>query len=154
DQTFADALSRLLTHKGYKVQVVSEASSALEALQKEEFDLVMTAVDLNGTSGLEILQSLQSRSPRTLALLVASEGSLETAVSGIRLGIQDYLLKPVHPEEVADRITSLIAMRSQAEEIQWLRRKSDEDPEFSRIIGKSRILRTVLETAKKVAATQ
>jgi DNA-binding NtrC family response regulator len=154
DQPFTDALTRLLTHKGYKVQSVSEASSALEALQKEEFDLVMTAVDLNGTSGLKILQSLQKLSPRTLALLVASEGSLESAISGIRLGIQDYLLKPVHPEEVVDRIACLIAMRSQAEEIQWLRRKGNEDSEFSGIIGKSKTLMNVLETAKKVAATQ
>jgi DNA-binding NtrC family response regulator len=154
DQPFTDALSRLLTHKGYKVQSVSAASSALEALQKEEFDLVMTAVDLNGTSGLKILQSLQKLSPRTLALLVASEGSLESAISGIHLGIQDYLLKPLHPEEVVDRIACLIAMRSQAEEIQWLRRKGSEDSEFSGIIGKSRTLMSVLETAKKVAATQ
>ena len=154
DQPFTDALSRLLTRKGYKVQAVSEASSALEALQKEEFDLVMTAVDLNGTSGLKILQNLQKLSPRTLALLVASEGSLESAISGIRLGIQDYLLKPVQPEQVVDRIDSLIAKRSRSEEIQWLRRKSNEDPEFSGIIGKSRTLMKVLETAKKVAATQ
>ena len=154
DKPFADALSELLTSRGYKVQSVSEASTALEALRKEEFDLVMTAVDLNGTSGLEILQRVQELSPRTFALLVASEGSLETAISGIRLGIQDYLLKPVNPEDVVHKIACLIATRSQAEEIQWLRRKGIADPEFTGIIGKSSALMNVLETAKKVAVTQ
>ena len=154
DPSLCESLRQLLMKGGCEVECVDNGAAAMDGLQKTDFDLVLSEVDLDGMSGLELLRHFRELSPRTLGVLMATRGSLEAAIEAIRLGAQDYLLKPVGAQEVADQLLRLLELRHQAEELQHLRRRIEKDYEFGNIIGKSKSLRDLLEIVKKVAPTQ
>lgn len=154
DDSLCESLRHLLAKEGYVVEFAKDGPAAMEALKGADPDVVLSEVDLNGVSGIELLKQAQELSPRTLWLLMATRGSIETAIEAIRHGAQDYFLKPVSVKEVADRVIHLIDLRRRAEEVQFLRRRMPRDYDFSGIIGKSKSLREVLEMVKKVAPTQ
>lgn len=154
DDSLWDSLRHLLAKEGYEVEFAKDGDAAMEALKGADPDVVLSEVDLNGMSGIELLKRAQELSPRSLWLLMAARGSLETAIEAMRHGAHDYFLKPVSVKEVADRVTHLIDHRHRAEEIQFLRRRIPTDYDFSGIVGKSKSLKEVLEMVKKVAPTQ
>ena len=154
DESLFEPLRQLLLKEGYEVEWVKDGLAALRAVKRGDLDLVLSEVDLSGVSGLELLKQAQELSPRTLGLLIAARGSLETAIEAIRHGAHDYLLKPISANEVVNRVIQLIERRHQAEEVQFLRRRVNRDYDFGEIIGKSKALRDVLEMVKKVAPTQ
>ena len=148
------SLSRLFLREGCEVEWVGNGARAMEALKRDNIDVVLSEVELSGVSGLELLKQVQELSPRTLGILMAGRGTLESAVEAIRHGAQDYFLKPVVGEEVVERVMHLVGIRDRSEEVQFLRRRVVRDYYFREIIGKSRVLRGVLEMVKKVAPTQ
>ncbi len=154
DEELGRDLSRLFMREGCEVEWVRDGVAAMEVLKRDSVDVVLSEVDLCGVSGLELLKQVQELSPRTLGLLMASRGTLESAVEAIRHGAQDYFLKPVMGEEVVERVMHLVDVRDRAEEVQFLRRRVVRDYDFREIVGKSRALRGVLEMVKKVAPTQ
>ncbi len=154
DGPFCNSLRELLLKEGYEVGWACDAKAVMEAVKGGDVDLLLSEVDLDGASGLELLKRARELSPRTLGVLMASEGSLETAIGVIRAGALDFFLKPVPPKEVVDRIVNLIELRHRAEEVQFLRRRVDVDYGFPEIIGKSRTLRDLLDIVRRVAATQ
>ncbi|MBI4525571.1 MAG: sigma-54-dependent Fis family transcriptional regulator [Deltaproteobacteria bacterium] len=154
DEGWGKELGMFFMREGYEVECAREGSTALEVLRRDSIDVLLSEVDLEGVTGLQLLRQAQEISPRTLAVLMAGRGSLESAVEAIRLGAQDYFLKPVGVAEVAERIIHLMDMRHRAEEVQFLRRRLVREYDFREIIGKSRALREVLEMVKKVAPTQ
>ncbi|MBI3001107.1 MAG: sigma-54-dependent Fis family transcriptional regulator [Deltaproteobacteria bacterium] len=154
DGSFSEALLALLSKEGFEMQKAQDPPAILEALQGRDIDLALLEVDLRQGAYLELLRQAQELSPRTLVVLIASQPSVETAIAAIRHGAQDYFLKPVPPEEVANRIIQLIELRHQAEEVQFLRRRVHRDYEFLDVIGKSKSLKDLLGIVTKVAPTQ
>ncbi|MFQ5903318.1 MAG: response regulator, partial [Candidatus Binatia bacterium] len=119
DEPLCDSIRGLLVKEGYEVEWVRDGVAAVEALKRGDLDLVLSEVDLPGLDGLELLKLAQELSPRTLGIVMAARGSLETAMGAIRQGAQDYFLKPISASEVADRVIHLIDLRHQAEEVQF-----------------------------------
>lgn len=154
DPSLCESLRQLLAKGGCELEYAGNGPAAMEQLQKGDFDLVLSEADLDGVSGLEVLRHLREFSPRTLEVLIAGPGSLETAVEAFRLGVQDYLMRPVRPQDVADQLLRLLELRHQAEELQHLRRRVVKDHDFGNIVGKSKSLKDLLEMVKKVAPTQ
>lgn len=154
DEALSESLLGLLGKEGFEVEKAQHGFAAQEAIRAGEIDLALLEVDLPQANCLELLKQAQELSPRTLVVLAASRPSVETAVAAIRHGVQDYFLKPVRAEEVANRIIQLIELRQQAEEVQFLRRRVQRDYEFQEVIGKSKVLKDVLGIVKKVAPTQ
>ncbi|MFQ5682726.1 MAG: sigma-54-dependent transcriptional regulator [Candidatus Binatia bacterium] len=152
--SLCEPLRQLLVAVGHDVEWARDGNAAVEAVKNRDVDLIVSELDLPEVGGLDLLKQARNLSPRTLGLLVASRGSLETAIEAFREGAQDYLLKPVSANEVADRVVQLIDIQQRAEDIQSLRRRIHREQDFREIIGRSKALRDVLEVVKKVAPTQ
>ena len=154
NEEFCEHLRKRLVEQGYEVAWVQDSGAACDFLRHNDLDLILSAVDLPGIGGLDLLRQALELSPRTLRILIGDRSSFETAIEALRQGIHDYLLKPIPAPRVAERVTHLLQHRHQAEEIQSLRRRAHRDYEFGAIIGKSKVLKDVLEVVKKVAPTQ
>ncbi|MEK3721155.1 response regulator [Paenibacillus sp. FSL H8-0034] len=85
------------------VEVAGEAYDGLEALQfaaKEPIDLVLTDINMDGMDGLELAKTLKERMPHIRIIILSGYDDFEYARRALRLGIEDYLLKPVDIEEL------------------------------------------------------
>lgn len=154
DSSFRESLCGSLAKEGYEVEGVGEGKAALDAIKRGDLDLIIGDVNLPGVGCLDLLQSAQDLSPRTMVILVAAHPSVETAVGAIRHGAHDYLVKPISAEEIVHRTLQLMERRHHSEEVQFLRRRVNRTIPFNGIIGKSRALERILNVVKKVAMTQ
>ena len=87
---------------GHTVTVCSDGLSAIEALKKDQYDVLLLDLDMPGASGLEVIQAAHSMNPAAKAVILTGKGSLQSAVAGIREKIFDYLTKPCRLTEIED----------------------------------------------------
>ncbi|MEJ5377232.1 MAG: sigma-54 dependent transcriptional regulator [bacterium] len=151
DSSARSAFSQFLLGLGYEVREASNGPDALDLLSEGHFDLVLTDLKLPGTDGMEILRAIQPRSPQTLGILMTGYGTIQNAIQAMRLGVFEYLLKPVNFEElqlVLERAREYQRLhmenRQYRQEIQ--RRFSPQN-----LIGHSESMRSILDLIEKVA---
>lgn len=143
----------VLQEEGYQVYEAADGQAALQALEELDLDLVLCDLKMPGADGLSVLKMVRERYPQTMFMLMTAYGSVETSVEALRLGAQDYLLKPLLFEDVLYKVARLLDHKQQAWEIQLLRREVNQDVDFDRLVGRSPAMQKVLELIEKVAPT-
>jgi len=106
------SLVNILKAHDYEVEGVPSAEDALKLLYDKTFHLVLTDLILEGMGGLELLENVKVISPRTLVIVITGYGSIKTAVTALRLGVYDYLLKPCDENELILRVRRALEMQS------------------------------------------
>lgn len=97
---------------GYKVEVASGGVEALELFEQRLFDLVITDLLMEGMGGLELLRCLRERAPEVGVMILTGYGDLSTAIEAVRLGADDYLLKPYQFDELQVRVDICLEKRA------------------------------------------
>lgn len=110
------SLVDILRRHGYDVDDAHSAEEALELFSQKKYHLVLTDLVLEGMGGLELLENIKVVSPKTLVIVITGYGSIKTAVSALRLGVYDYLLKPCDEDELIIRIRRALEMQSYGQE--------------------------------------
>ena len=148
-----ESLAELLRGAGYEVHEAADGNAAISLLDRVDFDLVLTDLMMPGCDGISVLQRIRDVSPQTLVLIMTAHASIETAVEAIRLGAQDYLLKPLIFEDVLRKVRHLMAHRKLAWENQILRRELSEHFTPERPFGRSAAMQEIAVLVAKVAPT-
>jgi two-component system NtrC family response regulator len=138
---------------GYETAVAVDVPQALEILQQEPRDLVISDLNLPGMSGLELLKRVRVEHPETTIVMVTAFGTVETAVEAMKSGAYDYLTKPVHPIELRTVVNRVFERRRLIEEVRMLRSNIHQKFGFENIMGQSSALLGVLNLASRVART-
>lgn len=86
-----------------------DGQEALDLLDREAFDLILSDIRMPRIDGLELLQEAKRRNPGQLVLFLSDHGEFEIARAALRLGVKDYLLKPVNPKELAELLAGIKA---------------------------------------------
>ena len=152
-----DALRRLtqmhLRKCGYTTAVTATAVEALQTLDQDPLDLVISDLHLPGMSGLELLKRIKVKHPETEVVMMTAFATVPTAVEAMKLGAYDYLTKPIHLYELSALVDRVLERSRLMEEVHLLRHSIDEKYGFENIIGRSKSLLYVLEQAARVAPT-
>ncbi len=106
EQSILGMLGELLTAKGYSVDPFLDGKSALVALKNNAYHLLITDIMMPKVDGLQLLSFIQKEYLSTLGIVITGYGSLETAISAMRCGAFDYLLKPFKFEDVLSSVES------------------------------------------------
>lgn len=107
DEAVRSLLVRFLTLDGYEVDQAADASTAVDAITRRRPDLVLLDVVLPGQDGLDLLSELRRHSEIPVILLTG-RGDEADRVVGLKLGADDYIVKPFSPAELGARITSVL----------------------------------------------
>jgi diguanylate cyclase (GGDEF)-like protein len=94
ETTVRSVLNQVLREDGYDVTEAESGSRALEILQHESFDLIITDIKMPGITGLELLKKVKQAQPDTQVIIITSYASLDTSLTALRHGAYDYLFKP------------------------------------------------------------
>jgi len=95
------SVSRALQRDGYVVDGAAGGQDALERIDRHEFDLVLTEIEMPGMDGIELLRQIKARTPEVVVILITGFASLETAVEALRLDACDYLIKPCSSQDIS-----------------------------------------------------
>src|ERR671926_1643284 len=107
DDAVRTLLSRALGADGFAVETVADGTAARQALAMQSHDLVVLDLSLGADDGLDILSTLRESSDVPVILLTG-RGDEHDRILGLKLGADDYLVKPFSPGELAARITSVL----------------------------------------------
>jgi two-component system, OmpR family, response regulator len=107
DPGLRELLSRYLEGEGLSVLGVVDGTSALKAIQREDFDAVVLDIMLPDLDGLEILRRIRARS-RVPVLMLTAKGDETDRVVGLEIGADDYISKPFSPRELLARVRAVL----------------------------------------------
>ena len=106
DLPFRERLSRSMQKKGFEVDSADSYASAVEIIEKQNYDYAIVDMRLTDGSGLELIKKMQIKSPGTKSLLLTGYGNIATAVAAIKSGAIDYLPKPAEVDQIYDALTN------------------------------------------------
>ncbi|MCP9450678.1 MAG: sigma-54 dependent transcriptional regulator [Nitrospira sp.] len=140
EESLRDVLSIMLKRTGYTVTSVADGEQALEILNKEIFDLVITDLRMPKIDGMEVLKAAKSAAPETVVLVITAFASAESAVEAMKQGAYDYLTKPFQIDEVQLIIRNALEKRRLTTENMLLKREIASRASFSQLVGQSNVL--------------
>ena len=146
-------IRRVLTEEGYTVHEAADGEEAIAAVDAIDFDLVLTDIKMPKADGMTVLKHVREVAPQTFVVVMTAYASVETAISAMQLGAQDYLLKPIVYEDLLRKITLLLDYKRQAWELQLLRRQLHHDVDTPDLVGTSAPMRKVMTIVEKIAPT-
>lgn len=106
------SLSFFLESKGYEVDQFSDGKEALEAIETNNYDLVLTDINMPGSSGMEITQYIRQRIQSDIPVIIlTSSGVEQTELDSFDIGANEFIAKPVSPAVLLVRINKLLGIR-------------------------------------------
>ncbi|MBU0508600.1 response regulator, partial [bacterium] len=84
----------ILSREGYDVTAVISGHEAIERLERQPYDVVLTDLLMPRVSGLDVLRCTREKHPECMVIVVTGYASVRSAVEALRLGAHDYLIKP------------------------------------------------------------
>ncbi len=117
DSAVREGLERTLARAGYAVVVAADGEEALLKLEGMHVDAVVSDIRMPGMGGLEVLWECSRRWPGLPVILMTGSGSVPEAVTAIKSGAVDYLLKPVDAQEILSKIAGVLV---QSEPRSWI----------------------------------
>ena len=151
EKSMRDFLSIFLKKEGYSVATAEDGEKAIQLLQKDIYDLVLTDIRMPRRNGLDVLKMVKETSPETVVLIITAFASTETAVEAMKRGAYDYISKPFQIEEVKLVIRNALEKKQLKTDNLRLRRQLKEQTAFENIVGKSPVMQRVYEIVQKVA---
>jgi len=150
-ETIRHFLSKALTEEQYSVITAETGADALSLVEKESPDLVLLDLKLPDMDGLEVLEKLREGGNETCVIIMTAYGNVEAAVTAMRLGACDFVVKPVNLEQLTLLVKRELERHSLERELLHRRRVAGE--KFSReyVMGESASIRRVYEIAEQVA---
>lgn len=105
-----------LTELGHRVQPVSDGSSALQWIEKQDYDIALVDIRMPGLDGLSLLQRIRESRPELSVVIITAHGNMEMAIQALRLGAADFLTKPIRLLEldaVLEKSVQLLKLRQE-----------------------------------------
>jgi two-component system response regulator PilR (NtrC family) len=151
EETLCDSLQRVLVKDGYEVDAVNSAESALKNIDDVAYDLIVSDIILPGIDGIELLRRIKEKLPDQIVIIITSYASIETAVSALRAGAYDYVIKPIIHEEIKRIVRNALRERSIKAENVILRKQIEEQYDFGKIVGQSSEMAALITEVRKIA---
>ena len=147
-----ELLKRGLSQMGnFSVEVASNGSEAVEKIEKDIFDLVLTDLMMPEMDGMELLKTIKGTRPEVMVIMMTAHGSIETAVEAMKIGANDYITKPIDFNELLIHISKAQKESLVLKENRLLRLEVRKKFEFDKIVGKSKRMQEVFYLIEKVA---
>ena len=154
DRAHLSMLRTILNGWGYQVTGVEDGTEAIAAVRGKPFDGVLMDVRMARVGGIEALREIKGYNPAIPVIIMTAFSSVDTAVEAMKRGAYDYLTKPLNFDDLRFTLERALEHMALAQENRSLREQLSADAVLGSIIGASKAMRDLLETAVTVAATE
>jgi len=117
EETMADSIRNLLRKRGFSVESFSNPIAALNVLQREKFDLILTDFKMPNVDGLEMIDRIRELRPESKIILMTAFSSIPNAVEAMKRGANEYISKPFEWEELEQKIKHLGAKKARKKKL-------------------------------------
>jgi DNA-binding NtrC family response regulator len=150
EQTLREGIATAFRDRGWHVTEATDGAQAIEQLEQQVFDVLVTDDRMPEKTGVEVLKHCRMLNERTAAIVMTAYGTVESAVEAMKSGAFDYVLKPFDLEELELKVAKALEHRRLLARVQAY----DRDvvvPKFENIVGESPSMKEIFKTIEKVA---
>ena len=146
-----ESLAELLASEGYRVLEAGNGKEAWDLASSEQIDIVLSDVRMPEMDGMALLKALQEMAPQLPVVMLTAYGTVSDAVSAMRAGAVDYLLKPVQFEEVLMRIQRALE-RTAMQRTNWvITEQLSADSVFHNLVGRAPRMLELFDMVRKLS---
>jgi two-component system, NtrC family, response regulator AtoC len=138
----------------FDVYTAGNIDEALNVLDADRVDLVLTDLRLGGEDGMALIEKVLQRARPPICILMTAYGSIATAVEAMRKGAYDFVTKPINLDELGMKIRRAINGQRLEQENQQLKQQVDQRFGLENLIGESPAMHRILDTIRQVAPTR
>ncbi len=149
EPSMRDVLEILLEEEGYNTVSAQNGKEAIELIEKDIFDLVITDIRMPLADGFEVLKKVKEVSPDTIVIMITAFGTSESAIEAIKQGAYDYIHKPFKIDEIRVVIKRAIEKKFLSSKLNLI----DKTRTSSGIIYRSRAMHEIMEKIQRIAGT-
>lgn len=143
-----------LRELGYKTDGASSLGEAMTAVDRVDYDLIITDIRLGPDDGFELLEHCRTNHPSVAVILITGYGTVESAIEAVRAGAFDFLTKPLIDQELQMAIERALKQQEVIEEIRVLKKQLDQTFALENIVGTDHRMRKIYDIVEAVADTK
>jgi len=146
-----ESLAELLASEGYRVLEAGNGKEAWELASSEQVDVVLSDVRMPEMDGMALLDALHEMAPELPVVMLTAYGTVNDAVSAMRAGAIDYLLKPVQFEEVLMRVRRALEHKDMARTARVMTEQLSADSVFHNLVGRAPRMLELFDMVRKLS---
>jgi len=154
EKNIRDGLAEAFGMEGYAPLTASDGQEAMQLLEEQYIDLVITDLKMPKVSGMELLQHIKRRWQNVPVIIITAHGDISEAVSAMQFGALEFITKPLDLEHLLKLTKNALEIRELSIKNQELREEVLAQQRISSIIGKSPAMRKIFDLIRKVAPTR
>lgn len=153
EEAMRESLAAWLSREGYAARTASSGRQALGLLAKHSVDLVLVDMKMPGMDGLELLTKIKAQYEEIMVVIITAYGSIESAITAMKRGASDYLLKPFDPEQLILLMEKLAKQKALTDENRQLRLRLGEQEAvwMEDLLGRSEEMQAVFNQIEEIA---
>ena len=148
------ALSEILRDEGYATETAGDGFKALGKIEEFSPDVVLTDLKMPGLDGIAFMEKAKSASPQTVFVVMTAFGTIDSAVSAIKQGADNYLTKPLDYNALSAIVDRAMEKAKLLQETQALRERLRERNAFGHIVSEDPKMRAVLDLVAQVGPSK
>jgi len=140
----------LRKERKYEIQTALNGEACLKSIQESAPDLILMDIQMPGIDGIETLQKIKQEDPRIPVIMMTAHGTIERAVTSMKLGAYDFITKPFARDRLLVTVQNALLNSSLKKEVDELRSELKNKYTFDNIIGQSGVMQDVFKAVEKV----
>ncbi|HZX48826.1 MAG TPA: sigma-54 dependent transcriptional regulator, partial [Nitrospirota bacterium] len=153
DADIRETMVTLLSMNDYQVTAVADGQSAIDKINREKYNIVITDLMMPKMSGIEVIKNLKGIDPDLQCIVITGYATVSTAVDAMKAGAYDYLMKPFNGSEVLMLLKRVMELQDLQAENSQLKRNLQHRYDYENLIGSSEGIQKVCSLIEKVAET-
>lgn len=153
DEAHAQAVADSLEGNGFECVIVTSGERAMEVIERENFDIIITDLRMDDVDGLEVLHKAKQELPEAEVIVLTGHSSISSAVTAMQAGAYTYLTKPLDVQELRSAVEKASTRVRLIRRNAVLSRRLDEKFGFEGVIGSSPAMNKVIDQLRNLAPT-
>ncbi len=153
DSTMVDFIAKALRKYSYDTKCITQPEEAFQAVLAEDFDVVVTDIQMPKTTGIELCRQVLEHRPYVPVVVMTAFGSMESAVAAIRAGAYDFIAKPFEAEGLGLVLERAVKHKALKDEIQRLK-NANSLPKPHSIVGESAPIQKIFELLSRIQSSE
>jgi DNA-binding NtrC family response regulator len=153
EEVMCESLAAWLREDGYLVDTASSGSEALEKARHRDYAIYFVDLKMpGGMDGIETMMQIRRLHPEASIIIITAYATVDTAITAMKEGAQEYIVKPCNPEEISLLVSRIIKVKNLQRENAILRKKLSRHYSTHDVISKNPRMREILDLAAEVAS--
>ncbi len=153
DPMLLKSLSRMLEMNGYSVECAEDGRSALERIERNGHDVILSDLEMPELNGLELLEKAKEKCPESAFIVITAYGTVEDAVRAMKMGADHFVTKPINDEDILSHISSFFQQRALEQENVALRKELKTRYRLGNIVGQDYKMQSIYDMVDQIADT-